>query len=80
MLSNPGPGSYETLKTSSASGLLNSDSYIQYDNGERTKRTQPMAMSKKILTTAFLNREVQQSPGPGQYEAIASEFNSPMKN
>ena len=42
-----------------------------------SQRTQPYAMSKKILSTAILKEPLPESPGPGQYEPIASDFTTP---
>eukprot|EP00354_Favella_ehrenbergii_P001691 CAMPEP_0170463468 /NCGR_PEP_ID=MMETSP0123-20130129/8567_1 /TAXON_ID=182087 /ORGANISM="Favella ehrenbergii, Strain Fehren 1" /LENGTH=347 /DNA_ID=CAMNT_0010728905 /DNA_START=11 /DNA_END=1054 /DNA_ORIENTATION=+ len=76
---SPGPGQYEVINSPSMVGLAVADSYIVNDNGHMTQRTQPYAMSKKVLSTAMLKEPVLESPGPGQYESFQSDFISPAR-
>lgn len=74
-LNTPGPGTYEINKSSRSAlrMLADSDSYVYEINGEKRQRTQPMATSRKFLTTAFLKKQSpDDSPGPGQYEPSIS--------
>lgn len=52
-------------KSPSVTGLAVKDAYIVNDNGHMTQRTQPYAMTKKILSTAFLKDPLPENPGPG---------------
>ena len=74
-----GPGAYEIERKPSFEGLATKDTYIVNDNGHLTQRTQPYALQKKYVSTASLRDPPPESPGPGEYNAHKSSFQTPIR-
>jgi len=74
---NLGPGAYhqgrsDFSKTLATKGISESGSYLLNDNGHINQRTQPYISLSKAHRPSSDN--LMDKPGPGQYEALASDF------